>query len=693
MGMEGTGARLGVDVGGTFTDVALERGGHRWTAKVPTTPGAPEEGAVAAIERALERAGMSPRDLGLVIHGTTLATNALIERKGARTAFVTTAGHRDTIEIGTESRFHLYDLNIEKPAPLVPRERRLTVGGRVAADGRELEPLDEAGLRALVPVLREAEVESLAIGFLHSYADPDHERRAEAILAEALPEVPISRSSAVSPEMREYERFSTTCANAYIKPLMAGYLHRLAARLAAAGADCPLYLIHSGGGLMTVEAAAELPVRLVESGPAGGIVLAAHVARQTETASALAFDMGGTTAKIALIDDGRPTTARSFEVDRIYRFMKGSGLPVRIPVIELVEIGAGGGSIARIDRLRRITVGPDSAGAEPGPACYGRGGSQATVTDADAVLGRFGSTELAGGVLTLDPDAAAAAVTKDVGGPLGLDLAHAALGIGEIVDEAMAGAARVHCVEAGTEVGRRTLVAFGGAGPVHAAGLARRLGIGRLVVPYDAGVGSAVGFLRAPVAYDIVRSFYQRLSAFDAERVGALLSEMAEEARAVVEPAAPGADFAAETTAFMRYVGQGHEIPVVLPGRPTAGSLATAFGDAYRALYGRLLDDLDIEILAWRVSLSTSPDAAVPAGRHSETGAPEPVRSVRQVNPDGAEADVPVYDWTELVPGASLEGPAVIAAEDTSVSVPAGGRLTVDSARNLVIEMAGETEA
>ncbi len=681
-------ARLGVDVGGTFTDVALEREGRRWTAKVPTTPGAPEEGAVAAIERALDRAGMTPADLGLVIHGTTLATNALIERKGARTAFVTTAGHRDTIEIGTESRFHLYDLNIEKPAPLVPRELRFTVEGRIAADGRELAPLDEAGLRALAPAIRAAEVESLAIGFLHSYADPAHEERAEAILAEALPEIPISRSSVVSPEMREYERFSTTCANAYIKPLMAGYLHRLAARLRAAGADCPLYLIHSGGGLMTVDAAAELPVRLVESGPAGGIVLAAHVARATGTASALAFDMGGTTAKIALIDDGRPTTARSFEVDRIYRFMKGSGLPVRIPVIELVEIGAGGGSIARVDRMRRITVGPDSAGAEPGPACYGRGGHRATVTDADAVLGRFGSVDLAGGVLTLDPAAAAVAVQQDVGEPLGLDLPHAALGIGEIVDEAMAGAARVHCVEAGTEVAKRTLVAFGGAGPVHAAGLARRLGIGRLVVPHDAGVGSAVGFLRAPVAYDMVRSFYQRLSAFDADRVAALLAEMTDGARGVVEPAAPGAAFSAERTAFMRYVGQGHEIPVAVPDAISAAALETAFADAYRALYGRLLDDLDIEILAWRVGLSTRPDDPAPASTTVSEEAVGSRRSVRQIDAAGGVGEVPVYDWAALSPGGSLAGPAVISAEDTSVVVPSGARVTVDGARNLVIDLA-----
>ena len=383
------GGRLGVDIGGTFTDVALELGERRWSAKILTTPEAPERAVIDVIRRVLSEAGLRPVDLSIIIHGTTLATNAIIERKGAKTALLTTEGFRDTIEIRHENRFEQYDVNIDLPPPLVPRRLRFPVKERVEAHGRVLVPLDEAGVSSVAERLAALGIEAVAIGFLHSFTNPAHERRAGEILAERLPRVAITLSSDVSPEMREYERFSTACANAYVQPLIGRYLANLEALLQAEGFVCPLFLMLSGGGLTLAETAIRFPVRLVESGPAGGAIFAAEIARQCRLDKVLSYDMGGTTAKICLIDDLKPQTNRAFEVARIYRFKKGSGLPLRIPVIEMVEIGAGGGSIARVDRLKRITVGPDSAGADPGPACYGRGGAEPTVTDADLLLGRI----------------------------------------------------------------------------------------------------------------------------------------------------------------------------------------------------------------------------------------------------------------------------------------------------------------
>lgn len=689
------GARLGVDVGGTFTDVALERSGRRWTAKVPTSTGAPEESVVEGVRLVLQRAGMPPAELGLIIHGTTLATNALIERKGARTALITTSGHRDALEIGTESRFHLYDLAIEKPAPLVPRDLRFTVEGRFAADGRELCPLDMNGVRELTKDLIDSKVQSLAIGFLHSYVDPSHERRAAEIVREALPDLPVSLSSEVSPEIREFERLSTTCANAYIKPLMGSYLGRLEASLAAIGCRAPVYLLHSGGGLITLASAIEQPIRLVESGPAGGAILAADLARRGGIARALAFDMGGTTAKVSIIDDGAPQISHQFEIGRIYRFLKGSGLPVRVPCVELIEIGAGGGSVARVDQVGRITVGPDSTGSRPGPACYGHGGQQAAVTDADFLLGRFGAASLAGGTLALDRDAAIAAVGQTIAAPLGIDVDHACLGIVEIVDESMASAANIHCVEAGVDPAQRTMIAFGGAGPVHAAGVARRLGIRDLVVPFDAGVGSAVGFLRAPVSYDIVRTRHSPLARYRAADAVAMVEAMSAQIMDVVRPAAPGAEFERQIVVSMRYVGQGHEIPVQLDPEALAttevSELRAQFEDAYSHLYGSPQPGIAIELLTWRVGMveRRAPRAALPPVESPAHG-PHSVGRVEQVDPaTGRRSAVDVYDWSRLVAGATVEGPAIVAGDDTSVIVPPRATCRLDAARNLWIRLGG----
>ena len=436
---------------------------------------------------------------------------------------------------------------------------------RLDNTGKVLLPLDEAAVRALIPLLQRENVESVAVGLLHAFVNPVHERRIQAILAEALPDIPVSLSSEVSPEMREWERFSTTVANAYVQPMMARYLRRLETALHAAGATAPLFLMMSGGGLTTIETACRFPIRLVESGPAGGAIFSAHIARECGLDNVLSFDMGGTTAKICLIDDFKPQTARTFEVARVGRFRKGSGLPLRIPVIEMVEIGAGGGSIAHVDTMGRIGVGPESAGADPGPACYGRGGTHPAVTDANLSLGRYDPARFAGGSIKLDVAAAHDALVADVGAKLGLTAELAALGVVEMVDENMANAARVHAIESGKTYEGRTLIAFGGGGPVHACRVAEKVGINRVLVPSGAGVGSAIGFLRAPVGYEVVRSLYQRFSTFDVAAVNDLLDDMRVEAEAAVAKGSFGAPVVETRTAYMRYVGQGHEIPVPLP--------------------------------------------------------------------------------------------------------------------------------
>jgi N-methylhydantoinase A len=670
----GSSARLGVDIGGTFTDVALEADGRRWTTKILTTSAAPERGVLEAIEAVLAAAGMTPAQVALVIHGTTLATNALIERKGAKTALITTEGFRDTVEIRHENRFEQYDINIDLPPPLVPRRLRFPIRERIDAKGQVLVPLDEAAVDGIAARLAAEDVQAAAVGFLHSFTNPAHERRVGALLAERLPHLALTLSSDVSPEMREYERFSTACANAYVQPLLARYLAQLERDLAAAGFACPLFLMMSGGGLTTVATAIRFPVRLVESGPAGGAIFSSHVARQLGLAQVLSFDMGGTTAKICLIDDARPQASRVFEVARIYRFKKGSGLPLRIPVIEMVEIGAGGGSIARIDALGRIAVGPDSAGSEPGPVCYGRGGQEPTVTDADLVLGRIDAATFSGGRLPLDGASAAAAVQRAIGDPLQLPAELAALGISEMVDENMANAARVHAIESGKDARTRTLIAFGGAAPLHAARVAEKLGIDRVVIPANAGVGSAVGFLRAPVAYEIVRSRLQRLDAFDADAANRLLAGMRAEAEAIVRQGVGDAPLSEERSAFMRYRGQGHEIAVKLPARDyRAGDgamLLAQFEDAYRRLYSRIIPGVEVEILSWVMVVSApAPDFAQAAAR--ERAHEPPPRSRRRIwDPATGEAiEVAIHWRAELEPGARIAGPAVIAEDETSTVV------------------------
>lgn len=672
--------RLAVDIGGTFTDVALEHAGGRATAKVLTTPAAPERGVLEGVAAILRGAGLAAGDVALLVHGTTLATNAIIERKGARTALVTTQGHRDVLAMRNESRYDQYDLGIELPEPLVPRYLRLVVPERLDNEGRVLLALDEAAVRALGPVLRAEGVESVAVGFLHSFVNSAHERRVREILGEVAPGVPVSLSCEVSPEMREWERFSTTVANAYVQPLIAGYLRRLEAGLRGMGVGAPLFLMLSGGGLTGIEQACRFPIRLVESGPAGGAIFAASVARACGLERVLSFDMGGTTAKVCLIDGGEPQASRTFEVARIGRFKRGSGLPLRIPVIEMVEIGAGGGSLAGVDALGRIQVGPESAGADPGPACYGRGGTLPAVTDANLVLGRYDPARFAGGTMALSPGLAEAALVGRVGAGLGLDAGMAALGVVETVDEAMANAARVHAVESGKTLAGRTLIAFGGGGPVHACRVAEKVGIGRVLVPSGAGVGSAIGFLRAPVGYEVVRSLYARLSGLDVAAADALLGEMTAEASAVVAAGALGVAVRETRTAYMRYVGQGHEIPVALGlgGVGEAGALRAAFDREYARIFDRPVPGSDVEIMSYAVTVATvpalPPDSVAPVAR-AGVGRWQEVRDTAT----GVVTAWAVHDRGALAAGVRVAGPAIVAEDETSTLVGPGWTAVVDA--------------
>jgi N-methylhydantoinase A len=684
-------ARLAIDVGGTFTDVVLDRSGDQWMTKVLTTHDAPERGVIEGIEATLNGAGVRSDDVGFIIHGTTLATNALIERKGARTALLTTEGFRDTIELGTESRFDQYDVNLVKQAPLVPRNWRIPIVERVATDGEVLCPLDEASALDAIGRLRAESIESVAVAFLHSYVQPIHERRVRTLLHDRLPDVSVSLSSEVSPEMREYERFTTTCANAYVQPLIAGYLTRLESDLKARGLSCQLFLMLSSGGITTVETARAFPIRLVESGPAGGAIFAQNVARRHGIARAVSFDMGGTTAKICLIDDFKPQTSRIFEVSRSSRFQKGSGIPLRIPVIEMAEIGAGGGSIARVDRLDRIAVGPDSADSTPGPACYGRGGLEPTVTDADVVLGRIDPKAFAGGQVSLEPELAQAAMAR-VGSThtLGLDAEEFAYAIAELVDEAMSNAARVHAVESGRTLSNYTLIAFGGAAPLHVGRVADKLGIARVIVPIGAGVGSAVGFLLAPISYEVARSMYVRLQSFRPERINALLSAMADEARRVVGQGPEGRCLTEHRTAFARYVGQGYEIPIALPIRTLleadAAVLREAFEESYLQQYGRLIDGVDIEILAWTVTVGTdAPEVQLmPTVKNQPVSSPSSWRDIFDIG-QGAWIKGGLYRRSELQPGSSLAGPAIIVEESTSTVIGPGYDVVIAADASIVM--------
>ena len=686
--------RLGIDIGGTFTDfIAVDDDSgqvHTW--KTLTTPADPAIAVIEGMAGLLQAHDIDPAEVDALIHATTLITNSLIERKGARTALVTTAGFPDLIEIGREVRYDLYDLFLKMPEPLVPRELRFEVRERTGHTGEVLAVPDRDALRELAARLVDAGVESVAVCFLHSYANPANERLAADALAEHLPHGHVSISSEVAGEIREYERFSTTAANAYVQPLAGRYLRGLEERIADSGVPAPLRVMLSNGGTTTVEEAARLPVRLVESGPAAGALIGAHYARLLDEPLVLAFDMGGTTAKLCAIEDGRPTIGSGLEVARVHRFKRGSGLPIRAPSVELIEIGAGGGSIARVDELGLLTIGPDSAGADPGPACYGQGGDQPTVTDADLLLGYLDPDFFLGGAMTLDREAAERAVACALQPALALDPLRIAAGISDIVNENMATAAGVYIAERGQDPRRFTLVATGGAGPVHAVEVARKLGIAKVVVPPSAGVASAGGLLVAPPRLDFARSRLARLDELEWDEVEQLFAAMENEAlRTLAGMGIASGDIEVERSVDARYVNQGHEFPVPIPSgidRANARELlGKAFEEVYTRLFGRTVPGVPVECVTWRAAVRGR-DGSLPAVPTQPRATAQP-RATRPVYfPAQADAVVtPVYRREALPSGCRIDGPAIIEeAQSTIVAGPAD-RCEVDVHGNVIVHV------
>ncbi len=676
--------RLGVDIGGTFTDLALQTEQGLFSEKLLTTEHAPEQAILQGITKITENAGIAVSEISMIIHGTTLATNALIQRSGAKTALITTDGFRDVIEMRTENRFEQYDINLTLPTPLIERQHRYTVCERLSATGEVLIALDPDQLKPLIGKLKARAYQSIAIGLIHSYVDGRHERLIRYELARQLPEVSVSLSSEVSPLMREYERFNTVCANAYIKPMIKSYMDRLIQKLSDLGACCPVYLMHSGGGLISVDDAVAFPVRLVESGPAGGVIFAAYIARSHGITRALSFDMGGTTAKICMIKDATPNTATSFEVARSYRFKQGSGMPVSIPVIEMVEIGAGGGSIAQVDDMRQIRVGPHSAGASPGPACYNRGGEYPTVTDGDLILGKLDPDNFAGGSMKLCRQNAEAAAVAQIGEVLGMSANDSAFGICEVIDENMANAARMHAVENGEDLSEYAMIAFGGAAPLHAGRLCEKLNIEKLLVPPGAGVGSAIGFLIAPFSFEALRSDYQPMAKLDIEHVRVLVNDLARQSGQYVTHTRAKQNRLHQCKAMMRYMGQGWEIPVSLDINQMENwnkpYLTSRFESAYQALFGRTVGDLAIEITGWSVRTSTTTDAPklledkIRGQQHSAISSAPPQENTRSLFDPARKSfvDAATINRSDIQASMAIHGPAIIVEDETTGIIPHG---------------------
>jgi N-methylhydantoinase A len=673
---------VGVDIGGTFTDIALDLDGTLHSTKILTDYTAPERAILKGVKAVADMADIALSEIGILIHGTTLATNALIERRGAKTAFVTTEGFRDVLEMRTENRFEQYDLNISLPPALIARADRFVVRERIDAQGKVLLALDEASVAAVVEKVAAGGYESVAVGFIHAYANGAHEVAVRDAILKRLPGISVSISSEVSPQMREFERFNTVCANAYVKPAIKSYLDRLVVSLKEIGVGCPVFMIHSGGGIVSVESASEFPVRLVESGPAGGAIFAADIARQYGLDTVLSFDMGGTTAKICLIENQVPKTAKTFEVARTYRFRKGSGMPISIPVVEMVEIGAGGGSIASVDAMRQIRVGPHSAASEPGPACYQRGGKNPTVTDADLILGKLDPANFAGGAIPLSVEASRRAMSDDIGSVIGLDPEASAYGTCEMVDENMANAGRVHTVENGKNISDFTMITFGGAGPLHAARLCEKMGISTFLVPPGAGVGSAIGFLKAPFGYESVRSAVFNLSNFEYSEANRLLQAMKAEALGFVEGGLDAGSPVIERTLFMRYAGQGWDIPVPLADdnfdAASAETIAASFEKEYERFFGRAIEGLDIEIVSWSVKASSPLPPVERVSSIAEGNVVQPGKTRRLFEAaQGAYLEAGIHERTGLTPGDVVKGPAVIVERETSTVLTASFKAVV----------------
>jgi len=685
--------RVGVDVGGTFTDFVLvdDAAGRITTGKRLTTPVDPGVAIIEGIAQLLRDAQVAPADVHSVVHGTTLVANTVIERTGARVGLITTRGFRDSLEMGKETRYDLYDLFLEPPPTLVPRRCRMEVSERIAADGEVLLPLDRAQVeQAARALVDEHGVEAIAVSFMHSYRNQSHELEAGEIIGAALPQIPFTLSCEVAPEIREFERTSTACANAYVQPLMQGYLSTLEHSLRELGVQGVLFVMLSGGGIATVAQARRFPIQLIESGPAAGAMASCHFARLTQSPDLISFDMGGTTAKMCLIEGGRAQRTHEFEAGRVRRFKKGSGIPLKVSVVDMIEIGAGGGSIAALDSMQLLKVGPRSAGSEPGPVAYQRGGKLPTVTDADLLLGCLDPQYFLGGEMSLATEAVSDVVNKELAGPMGMTTVQAAQGIHSVVNENMAAATRRYLAEKGKDPRRYTMIAFGGAGPVHAYALARLLKIRRLIVPFGAGVTSALGFLVAPPAVDQVRSLVMRLDGIDWDTVNALFQQMEAEAAArLTEVGASAADIVFERFADMRHVGQGFEIQVPVPlgklDRSQHGELTENFFSAYQQLFERRVDDVPVEALTWRVN-AIAPAPQVQLNYQNKlAGASSADKGERTVHFEGVGGlRTRILDRYALEPGDSFEGPEE--RESTTVIGPSS-RVSVDRWLNLIVEM------
>lgn len=686
--------RIGLDIGGTFTDLVLmhDPTGRLWGHKVPTTPADPAEGSLRGVRELCAQAEIRLAKVGTVIHATTLVTNAIIERTGAKTALLTTEGFRDILEIGREQRYDIYDLFLRFPEPLVPRRWRVEVRERVTRDGEVRRPLDTAAVAAQVAGLAASGIEAIAVCFLHAYKNPIHERMVKDVIERDFPHLAVSISSDVAPEIREYERTSTTVCNAYVQPLVARYVERLEDALGADGFAGRFLLMLSSGTVTTPDVARRFPVRLLESGPAAGALVAGHIGSAGGHADIVGFDMGGTTAKVCLVQNGRPAVAPQLEVARVHRFRKGSGMPVVAPVVDMIEIGAGGGSLARVDALGLLRVGPESAGAVPGPACYGFGGADATVTDACVALGYFDPRAFLGGAMPLDPVAAHAALAR-AGEPLGMDLVQTAWGIYAIVCESMAQAARLYLIERGQDPRRFAVMGFGGAGPAAAARVARLLGAREVLIPPASGLASALGLLVAPLGFDFGRSLAGDLDELDWDAVERLYGDMERHGPAMV----PGVDTSAQPAhrarrAEMRYAGQFHdiEVPVPIPiGPDAAAALRQRFDDTYAALYGVTLPGYPVLALNWRVLVTEPAPGANLSGFQGTRSLPSTEKIPRHayVPEAGGFVEVPVYDRYRLRADAAVVGPAIVEEAEATTVVWPGDRLTVDAQRNLVIRV------
>jgi N-methylhydantoinase A/oxoprolinase/acetone carboxylase beta subunit len=690
--------RFGFDIGGTFTDFVLidAQTGRIASYKTLTTPHNPAQAVIEGWRFLLETVDAAGEDVETAIHGTTLITNALIERKGAKAALITTKGFRDILEMAREMRYDIYDLLMVLPEPLVPRPLRLEVRERIAGRGQVIEPLRMEDLEALKPQLLENGVKAVAVCFLHSFTNPTHEQQTAEWLRRAAPELSVSLSSEVAPEIREYERMSTTVCNAYVQPLTENYLRSLQRDLAGGGFRRQIYMMLSSGGIATLDTASRFPVRLIESGPAAGVLAAMFYGEQTGEPNLVSFDMGGTTAKMCVIKNGEPAMSDDFEVARVHRFKRGSGLPVRVPTIELIEIGAGGGSIASVDELGLLKVGPLSAGADPGPACYGQGGTEPTVTDADLLLGYLNPDYFLGGRMSLDMAAAKAAMRK-VAEPLGMDITTAAHGIFQVVNENMISATRVHVAERGADPRLLKLIAFGGAGPVHAYEIARALKMAGYICPASAGVTSAIGFLTAPAAFEFARTYIARIGQEQLADLDNVFAELEAEGRATLaEAGVPDDQMTFSRKADMRHVGQGHEIVVTLPWQKMAAvdldkELRPHFYTTYDEIYGYAHRHLGLEITTCRLTASgPRPRVALQEAPPQGYGAESAIKGRRPVYfaEAGGFVETPIYARDRLSADMTFGGPAVVEEKDSTAVIGPSATVTVDGFANLLVAFA-----